>query len=99
MTNKEIKAASNLMHNITVRAFTNSDKKQEFMIFKGKGTGCQIAGTLYFEECLLFDKEFQNVEYKHIETSTGKKGGAWFYKSTDKMFFREHPFKNDFIIK
>lgn len=75
------------------------NKGNLFMCFKGKGKGSQIAQFLTIDEATKFDSDFKNLEYKLIiQKSTGKKGGAYFYKNTDTMFDKKHPFYNDFKI-
>lgn len=84
---------------ITVKKFINSKNELEYMIYAGKGTGAQIAGTLDYNECLLFDANYTNVTYRFIfNKATKAKGGAYFYKNTDKLFFTCHPFLNDGFI-
>jgi hypothetical protein len=79
--------------NTTVRSFKNSEGQIEFMIFKGKGTGSQIAGTKIFEEAKIFDANFSNIEYKTIYSNVNNAiGGAYFYKNTNTPVFSQHPF-------
>lgn len=74
-------------------------KGDYFSVAKGKGTGSQIAMFSSMEKCIEFDDNIKNTEYKKIEqVSTGKKGGALFYKGTEKMFDSVHPFAGNFII-
>ena len=72
-------------------------QKKGFCVFKGKGTGSQIARFDSIEECIRFDSEFDKLEYRLIvQKSTNEKGGAYFYKNTDLFFDTKHPFFNDF---
>ena len=84
------------LKNTTVK-FNN--KRNSFMVFKGKGTGRQIAGFPTMEEAVLFDENLFNLEGKHIERlSNNDKGFAYFFKGTSIMFDKNHPFFNDFKL-
>lgn len=82
------------LKNIVVRYDVNGDR---FNIFAGKGHGQQIASVSNMETVQKFDRDFKDLIYKHIiQKSTGKYGGAYFYRGTDKMVDENHPFFNDF---
>lgn len=83
------------LKNTTVRKYIPSgESKERYMIFKGKGTGSQIASTNNFEEVLFFDECLDKVVYKTIfSKKDGSKGGAYFFK--DEMVFSDHPFKSE----
>lgn len=73
--------------------------ENSFNILFGKGKGRVRGNVASIDEAVLFDKNFHDLEYKLInQVSTGKGGGAWFFKSTGKMFSSNHPFGNDFIL-
>lgn len=85
-----------ILTNTTVRY---TSKRNLFVVYKGKGTGSQIASFPTMDEAVKFDTYFNKIEYKSIvQKSTNKKGGAYFYKNTDTMFDKNHPFYNDFKI-
>jgi hypothetical protein len=76
-----------------------TSKRNLFVVFKGKGTGSQIASFATMDEAVKFDSDFNKIEYKSIvQKSTNKKGGAYFYKNTTTMFDKNHPYFNDFKI-
>lgn len=76
-----------------------TSKRNSFSVFKGKGTGSQIASFDTMDEAVKFDLELPKLEYKLIkQKSTGKKGGAYFYLNSKRMFDKKHPFKNDFVL-
>lgn len=81
------------LKNTTVRSYKNNQGEVSYMIYKGKGTGSQIATASTMEEAKSFDENFHNVEYRIIfENETNARGGAYFIKGTDSMFFAKHPF-------
>lgn len=80
----------------TVKKYFNSKNELEYMIFSGKGTGSQIAGTCDYAECISFDANYKNLEYRNIfNKKTNAMGGAYFIKGTDNLFFAKHPFIED----
>lgn len=77
--------------------FSKNEGHIVYLIYKGKGSGSQIASTPDYNEAVLFTST--PVEYKLIiNTLNQREGAAWFKKGTSEMFFNEHPFKNNFRI-
>lgn len=85
------------LSNTTVKKFINGNAEIEYMIFAGKGSGSQIFGTTDYKEALSFNDNYpKNLEYRNIwNKKTNNMGGAYFYKGTEKMFGKTHPFKKD----
>lgn len=85
------------LSNTTVRKFINSNAEIEYMVYGGKGSGSQIFGTTDYKEVLSFNANYpKNLEYRNIfNKKTNSMGGAYFYKGTEKMFAKKHPFSKD----
>ena len=79
------------LNNTTVRKYIDTKGVLQYLIFKGKGTGSQIAMTSDFSEVESFDMNFNNLVYKTIYSNEdGTMGGAYFLN--DKILFKSHPF-------
>ena len=50
------------------------------MIYTGRGTGSQIAGTTDYNEVLAFNSNYKQLEYRNIYNHEGSMGGAYFLK-------------------
>jgi hypothetical protein len=70
--------------------YDKTDGFIRYCLYRGKGSGHPQYSTLNFDKAV----EFTIVEpiYRHIVCLDGRKGGAYFYRSSRTMFDDTHPF-------
>jgi len=79
------------LSNITVKKYIDSKGVLQYLVHKGKGTGTSIYMTTSWDEVVMFNDNFKNLEYKTIYSDKdNRKGGAWFLNG--EIFSNEHPF-------
>lgn len=72
--------------------------RNHFYVKRGKGYGATIAGFSTMEEAKKFDEEYKNLEYRFIYNKEGNRGGAYFYKGSNEMFSKDHPYKDNYTF-
>lgn len=87
----DFKGVKQTLTHITVRKYIDSNNTLQYIIFKGAGSGSQIAMTSNYNAVKSFDLNFKSLKFKTIFSDLDDKmGGAWML--ANEIFFLDHPF-------